>query len=778
MQTGLATTEAHKRLEAYGPNTVPEEHPRLILIFLKKFWGPVPWMLELSLILELVIGHYTQAAVISVLLIFNSVIAFIQENRAQSALALLQQRLAIQVKVMRDGAWQLLPSQEIVPGDVVHLRVGDIVPADTKLLDGYLSVDQSTLTGESLARECAPEDLVYAGSVIQHGDANGEVAATGLHTYYGRTAELVHTAQTASHLETMILGIVRYLVALDFLLVLAVLVYSWVNAIPLTESLPFAIMLLVASVPVALPTTFTLANALGAQELAKNGALVTRLSAIEEAAALDVLCSDKTGTITQNRMVLSRILCFGSHSENEVLDYAAAGSEEASQDPIDLAVLREARQRGLLDDQKIKLQFQPFDPLTKRTEAVVQFGPNPVHIIKGFPPAVATLAPDQPGLSEQVDLLAGQGYRVLAVAAGQPGALEMLGLLGFDDPPREDTKDLIQKLQGLAIRVVLITGDGLATARAVARQVGLGNLVCTAEAIRQGSKNEQTACDVVAGVLPEDKFHLVQSFQEAGHVVGMTGDGVNDAPALKQAEVGIAVSNATDVARAAASVVLTEPGLSNILSAIKTGRQIYQRMLTYTLNKLVKTFQIALFLSLGLFFTGLFVTTPRLIILLLFANDFVTMSLASDRVGYSQKPDHWQIRPLVMSALIIALAWLVFSFGVLYLGIHYYRLEIAQLQTFIFVMLVFTGLANVYLVRNRGHFWQSAPGTALWVSTLADCLIVILLATQGILMTPIDIRIIGILILLVVIYVFILDLLKVIVFRSTINNEQNGLPVQ
>jgi H+-transporting ATPase len=371
--------------------------------------------------------------------------------------------------------------------------------------------------------------------------------------------------------------------------------------------------------------------------------------------------------------------------------------------------------------------------------------------------------------------MAEQGYRVLAVAAGQPGALELLGLLGFNDPPREDTKDLIRKLQELAVRVVLITGDGLATARAVARQVGLGNLVCTAEAIRQGSKDDQTACDVVAGVLPEDKFQLVQRFQEVGHVVGMTGDGVNDAPALKQAEVGIAVSNATDVARAAASIVLTETGLSNILSAIKIGRQIYQRMLTYTLNKLIKTFQIALFLSLGLFFTGLFVTTPRLIILLLFANDFVTMSLASDRVGYSQKPDRWQIRPLVVSALVIALAWLIFSFGVLYLGIKYFHLEITQLQTFIFVMLVFTGLANVYLVRNRGHFWQSAPGSALWISTIADCLIVILFATRGILMTPVNIKIIGILILLILVYLFVLDLLKVFVLRLILNGKEDSL---
>jgi H+-transporting ATPase len=385
MQPGLTTTEAHNRLAVYGPNTVPEEHPRLLFVFLQKFWGPVPWMLELSLALELIIGHFTQAVVISALLIFNSVIAFLQENKAQGALALLQQKLAIQVKVLRDGTWQTLPSQNIVPGDVIHLRLGDFVPADAKLIDGYLSVDQSTLTGESLGRGCGPEDTVYAGSVIQHGEANGEVTATGLHTYYGKTAELVHTARTASHLETTILGIVRYLVILDFLLVLAVLVYSWINAIPLSESLPFAVMLLVASVPVALPTTFTLASALGAQELAKNGVLVTRLSAIEEAAALDVLCSDKTGTITRNQMVLSRILPFGSRSENDVLDYAALGSEEASQDSIDLAILKAARQRGLLGSQKQKLQFQPFDPLTKRTEVVVQIGTDQVHIIKAFP---------------------------------------------------------------------------------------------------------------------------------------------------------------------------------------------------------------------------------------------------------------------------------------------------------------------------------------------------------------------------------------------------------
>jgi H+-transporting ATPase len=769
MLHGLSSSEAQERLKIYGWNTIPEDKPRSLVLFLKKFWGPVPWMLEISLIFELVMGRYTQAVIICLLLVFNAIVAFSQESRAQNTLALLQQKLAVQAKVLRDQTWQTLPARNLVPGDIIHLRMGDLIPADVRLDEGQIATDQSALTGESLPVELSVHDTGYAGSIVQRGEATAEVTATGTHTFYGKTAELVHSSRTQSHLEETIFVIVKYLVALDVLLIIGVLIYSWVNALPWSETIPFALILLIASVPIAMPATFTLAAALGAQELTKFGVLVTRLSAIEEAAAMDVLCSDKTGTITKNQLVLKVICPFAPYTEADTLRYASLASDDATQDPLDMAIVQAQHERYPAEDDFKKIAFIPFDPQTKRTEASVQLGDRKMQIVKGAPQRVVSLGNSQPEFDHEVENLAKQGMRVLAVAVsdaknGSSGN-QLVGLLGFYDPPRPDSKALIQALQDLAVRVVMITGDGLATARAIASQVNLGKVTCAADAMHAHSNQTMLDCDVIAEVLPEDKHQLVMQLQSTGHVVGMTGDGVNDAPALKQAEVGIAVSNATDVARTAASIILTSPGLSNVVSAVKIGRQIYQRLLTYTLNKIIKTFQIALFLALGLFITGIFVTTPRLVILLLFANDFVTMSLSSDRVKYSPRPERWPLRPIIFSAFLIAIAWLVFSFGTLMAGLKIYPNQIPELQTLVFVMLVFTGQANVYLVRERGHFWDSRPGKALLLSTLGDLIVVTVLATQGILMSAVGFTVIGVLFLAVVIYMFMLDWLKSYIFR-------------
>jgi H+-transporting ATPase len=766
MPNGLSSSEAKIRLEQYGPNSLPEERQQPLLSLLKKFWGPVPWMLELSLGLELVIGRYTQAIIIALLLIFNAIIAFFQENNAQNALKILQKKLSIRARVLRDERWQTLPADELVPGDIIHLRPGDMIPADVLITQGNLSIDQSSLTGESLPVEASENGAVYAGGIIQHGEADGQVTATGSKTYFGKTAELVRVAKATSHLEATILSMVKYLVLMDLILVIGVLLYSGINNFPWSESIPFALMLLIASIPVALPAMFTLTSALGAQELAKNGVLVTRLSAIEEAAGMDILCSDKTGTVTQNQIELAAIEPIAPFSVNELLRYGFLGSDEASQDPIDLTIIRAAQQQAIKVEDEQRSRFIPFDPATKYTEAIWETSSGEIHVIKGLPQVVDGLIAHQKEILSKTETLAEKGYRVIAVAAGPADNLQPIGLLGLYDPPRPDSESLIKNLQALAVRVVMITGDSLATAKAVAAQVGLGSHTCTAEKIRTDRSGENLSCDVVAGVLPEDKYHLVQQFQEARHVVGMTGDGVNDAPALKQAEVGIAVSNATDVARAAASIVLTNPGLVDILTAVKIGRQIYQRLLTYSLNKIVKTFQIALFLSLGLFATGFFVTTPRLVILLIFANDFVTMSLASDRVKYSKKPDRWDLKPMIISSLALAIAWLIFSFVILLLGLNTFHLNQAQIQTSVFVMLVFTGQANVYLVRAQDHFWRSRPGTALLWSTIGDLFVVTILATRGILMTAIPLYLTGLIILSTIIFMIGLDFFKVLVYKN------------
>jgi len=761
---GLSAAEAERRLAQFGLNEVAEEKPHPLLALLRKFWSPVPWMLEATIVLQLVLGKPDEAAVIAVLLVVNAVLGYLQEGRANKALALLRQRLDIQARVLRDGRWQRVPACNLVPGDAVHVRMGDLVPADLRLAEGQVQLDQSSLTGESLPAEAGPGSDAYSGSVVSRGEASGEVLATGSGTRFGKTAELVRSAKTVSHLEAVIFGIVKYLVLLDVALVAALLIYAVATGMPLTEVVPFALILLVASVPVALPATFTLATALGALELARRGVLVTRLSAIEEAAAMDMLASDKTGTITANRLNLAALKPAGTTTENDLLRWAALACDEATQDPIDLAILAAARERKLLEHPPRRIRFTPFDPQTRRSEMLFEENGLTRRAVKGAELEVAALA-GAPDVAAEVEALAAGGYRVLGVAIGDETALQFAGLVALQDPPRQDSAALVESLRQLGVRVVMVTGDGQATARTVAQEVGIGGRACPATMLTENATRSITECDVFAQVFPEDKFHLVQALQHAGHVTGMTGDGVNDAPALKQAEVGIAVANATDVAKAAASLVLTNPGLSDVVAAVETSRRIYQRMLTYTLNKIIKTLEIAIFMSVGVMLTGVFVITPLLIVLLLFTNDFVTMSIATDRVAFSRKPERWHIATLMLTAAPLAALILVLSFSVFFAGRDLLHLPLAQLQTLIFVMLVFTGLGNVYLVRERRHFWQSRPSRWLMVATALDLAVVCVMASQGILMTAISPALIAGLLALAVAYLAMMDFLKIRIFR-------------
>jgi len=532
------------------------------------------------------------------------------------------------------------------------------------------------------------------------------------------------------------------------------------------EMLPFALILLVASVPVALPATFTLATALGSLELAADGVLVTRLSAIEEAAAMEVLCSDKTGTITQNRLAVTALQPYAAYKENDLLRFAMLASDEASQDPIDLAILTAARSHGVDPGGWKRLELIPFEPATKLSEAILSQGSGRFRAIKGAPSAVADRVKSAPDYSADVERLAEQGCRVLAIAAGPDDELQFVGLLALEDPPREDSKKVIASLHDLGVRVMMVTGDGLPTALAVARRVGIGGRAVEPKALKNEAADEVLQGDVFAGVYPEDKFHLVRALQKAGMVTGMTGDGVNDAPALKQAEVGIAVANATDVAKAAASLVLTNPGLTDILAAVKTSRRIYQRMLTYTLNKIIKTVEIAFVLSVGVMLTRSFIITPLLIVLLLFTNDFVTMSIATDTVSYSQQPDRWHIRWLVLAGLGLGSLVLVLSFGIFLAGRYWLQLPLPLLQTLVFVTLVFTGQGTVYLVRQRQHFWKSRPSKWLLLSSAADIAVVSVLASRGILMEAIRPQLVFTVLIVSACYLVAIDNVKISLLRK------------
>lgn len=753
--TGLTSVEAQKRLTEFGPNAVEEKKQHTWLLFLHKFWAPVPWMLEVTLVLEGILGKWPEAIIIALLLLFNAVLGFSQERKAQGALALLKQKLRITARACRDGQWCSLPAADLVPGDMVHVRVGDIVPADLTLSDGQILIDQSALTGESMPVDRSAGTDIYSASIVRRGEASGTVTATGTKSYFGKTAELVRGAGSKSHLEALVLSIVRYLIIMDGFLVVAILAYATWTGMPLKEIIPFALILLVASVPVALPATFTLATAMASLNLAHRGVLVTRLAAIEEAAAMSDLCSDKTGTLTQNRLTLQALTSWEGVGDPELLSMASIASDAATQDPIDMAIMDAAKAQDAPHYERAS--FVPFDPSNKRSEATFSREGVSWRVMKGAPQIIAPLAEGSVDWSAATESLAKRGARVLAVIAGPEGHLRFMGLVGLADPIRPDALNVLEKLHDLGVTVRMVTGDSTATAETVATELGIQGKVCDRSDIHED-------CAVYAGVFPEDKFHLVQGLQKQGKVVGMTGDGVNDAPALKQAEVGVAVESATDVAKAAASLVLTTPGLAGVADAVETGRRVYQRMLTYTLNKIVKVFQVALFLSLGLLIFHNFVVTPLLVLLLLFANDFVTMSLASDRVRSSPKPDRWNVRTLVLSSLVVAGAWLVYIFAVYLIG-HAMQLSHPTLQTLDFLGLVFSGLANVILVRERGHLWASRPGNFLLWASMADIVVVSLLARMGWLMSPLPLSITAILLGATALYTLLLDQIKVPLLR-------------
>lgn len=762
---GLTSGEAKERLQKYGFNTLPEEKGNPLLGFLEKFWAPIPWVLEFIILLEMTLGKYLEAGIIFILLLFNALVSFFQEGKAKNALQLLRNRLNVRARVLRDGAWQLLPAQELVPNDIIRVRMGDIIPADIKLLEGRLLIDQSALTGESLPVEPSIGKTAYAGSIVKHGEAYAEVINTGERTYFGKTAEIVRVAKTPSHLERTIFLIVKYLIMIDIVLVIAVFLYSLHQGFSLFDIIPFSLLLLVASVPVALPATYVLATALGAIDLAKSGVLVTRLSAIEEAAAMSILCVDKTGTITENILSISSLQAFTPFTAADLLTLASLASEEATQDPIDLAIFKASKTNKSPFSSAQKIQFIPFDPERKCSEAIIDYQGQRFHVLKGAPVDLLKMASENRDISKELERLSADGSHILGVVFGTEKSLQLIGLIALQDLPRASSKPAIEEIHHLGVKVQMITGDGALTAKAIADKVGIGRQEVLKKELSKKSPKEIVGSDIFCEVFPEDKFHIIQLLQKEGYICGMTGDGVNDAPALKKAEVGIAVSNATDVAKAAASLVLTNPGLVDVVEAIKSSRRIYQRMLTYTLNKIIKTLEIAFLLSVGLILTNQFIITQLLIVLLLFANDFVTMSLSTDRVSFSLKPDKWDIKKLTAVGAVFAGFVLAFSFAVLFFGIMVLHLSIEEIRTLVFLTLVFTGQATVYLVRERHHFWHSKPSGWMILCSSLDITVISILAMKGIFMTAISPQIIWGLFAAVLVYFICLDFLKIKIFK-------------
>jgi len=770
--TGLTSDEARRRLDKFGPNAVPDtaEHP--LRRALTKFWEPVPWMLEASILLEIVLGKHAEAVVIGALLVFNAALGFFQESRAQATLAALKSRLALNASVRRDNVWATVPAAALVPGDVVKLSVGAVVAADVRLTEGEVLLDQSMLTGESVPIEAGPGLQTYAGALVRRGEAIAEITATGARTKFGRTAELVRTAHIESSQQKAVLRIVRNLAMVNGIIIVMLVGYACALRMPGKEIIPLVLTAILASIPVALPATFTLAAALGARALARLGVLPTRLSAVDEAASIEVLCSDKTGTLTKNELKVSAVRPMPGFDKSHVLGIAALASSEGGQDPVDAAIRSAASQSAASDLPKLT-KFVPFDSATKMSGATaVDSGGVTVRAVKGAFAEVASLTQPPPDASAIAAQLEAQGFRVLAVAAGPPQAMKLAGIVALSDPPREDSAALIMELHALGVRTVMVTGDASATAAIVAHAVGLEGAVCPPGPIPDSVRPEQFA--VFAGTLPEGKYNLVKSFQKSGYTVGMCGDGANDAPALRQAQMGIAVSTATDVAKSAAGIVLTKPGLGGIVASVKEGRLTFQRILTYTLNSVTKKIVQVLFLAVGLIMTGHAILTPMLMVILLITGDFLAMSLTTDNVRPSATPNVWRIGSLTIAGVVMGIGDLIFCVAVLAVGKFRMDLGIEALRTLAFVSVVFGGEATLYAVRERRRLWSSRPGLWVIVSSVFDVFIVVVLATRGIAMTSLPLLAVGEILVGAAMFSVILDFVKAPLFHRLRIGGESG----
>jgi H+-transporting ATPase len=734
---------------------------------LAKFWAPVPWMLEAAIILQAALHEYVEAAVIAGLLVFNAVLGFFQEGRAQATLAALKSRLALTASVLRDGAWKNIPATELVPGDTVKLSLGGVVAADVKLVAGSILLDQSMLTGESVPIEAGPGLQTYAGALVRRGEATGIVTETGARTKFGHTAELVRTAHVESTQQKTVVRVVRNLAIFNGAIIVLLVVYAHGRNMSIGEIIPLVLTAILASIPVALPATFTLAAALGAKALARLGVLPTRLSAVDEAATLDVLCSDKTGTLTRNELTLTVVHPEPGFDDARLLAMAALASSDGGQDPVDTAIRAAATKANAANPSKVTFKltkFVPFDPATKISEATaVDTDGGTLRVVKGAFAAVIKLTEPTPTAAATEHELEVKGFRVLAVAVGTPTTMRLAGIIALSDPPRTDAAELIKELHTLGLRMVMVTGDAPATAAIIAQEVGLEGAVCPPGPIPASVRPEEFA--VFAGVLPEDKYHLVQAFQKSGHTVGMCGDGANDAPALRQAQMGIAVSSATDVAKSAAGIVLTKPGLEGVVAAVKEGRVTFQRILTYTLNSVTKKIVQVLFLAAGLVITGHAILTPMLMVIIMITGDFLGMSLTTDNVRPSPTPNAWRVGNLTIAGVLIGIGELLFCTAVLAIGKFRLGLGIETLRTLAFVVIVFGNQATMYTNRTRQRLWSTRPSSWLLLSSITDLLIASVLANRGIAMSPLPLFVMGALLAGAVVFAFALDIVKVPVFN-------------
>ncbi|MGC8652216.1 MAG: plasma-membrane proton-efflux P-type ATPase [Candidatus Micrarchaeia archaeon] len=773
-KNGLTDSEAKARLEKYGYNEIKEKKQNRMLKFLKKFYGSIPFMLEIVMIITFIINDMKDFYVILALLVFNAIVSFLEENKADNAIELLKKRLSVSARVLRSGSWKAIEARELVRGDIIRIRIGDIVPADMRIIDeSSLEIDQSVLTGESMPVKKKADDLAYSGSVVREGEATGIVVATGYDTYYGHTTQLVQMAGTKSHLKSVILKITRYLISFDA--IIAVIIFAF-GIFAIHESyatmVPFILIILIASVPVALPAAFTVTMALGTKKLAEKSILVTKLDSIEETSTLNTICFDKTGTLTENKMEVKEIFPIGKHTREDVLRAALLASRKEDNDPIDNAVIQYARETNISTDGYTIREFFPFQPRTKMSSAKALYRGKPITVMKGAYSVIQKIGSidwrSHKTMQEKIDEFSRFNYRTIAVAGGSKKP-EVLGIIALYDKPREGASRLIEELSSLGIDIKMLTGDNLQIAEEIAKEVGINKDIVDFSVLKgESAAQVEKAIERSGGfaeIFPEDKYLIVKSLQKSNHRVGMTGDGVNDAPALKQAEVGIAVENATDVAKSVAGIVLIRNGLNVIIDAIKESRRIFERMMTYAMLKIVRVIQIVLFIMIAFMLLKQVPILPFELILLIFTNDIVNIAISTDNAEYSKKPDTWNMNSISRTSLTLGAAFLLLTLVFIPVG-RYIEPTIGAFQTFIFFMFVVTDKLLLYSLRNRKYIWSTKPSRWLVVSSLAGILAGALIAYYGFFVTPISLLSMLVVMALSFALILIFDLVKSIVYRG------------
>ncbi|MGC8685068.1 MAG: plasma-membrane proton-efflux P-type ATPase [bacterium] len=777
---GLKEAEASERLKSFGYNEITEKKQNPFIGFISRYWGPMPWLLELAMVLSFLLDRPLEGIIILILLTINATIGYIHSRNSQRAVELLKSKLAVKAKVIREGKTALINARELVPGDIILIKLGDIIPADAKIIGDAIAVDESALTGESLPKEAHTSDIVFSGSTVKRGETRCVVVNTGANTYFGRTTELVKIAKPKSHQEEVMMTIVRYMMYLGIVASVVVAGYAVIMHVKLILIATFIVTFLMGAVPVALPAVLTIVQAAGAVELSKKNILVTRLDSVEDASSIDILCLDKTGTITQNNLTVTDSVSFNGCKKEDVIRLAMLASQEKGMDAIDLAIISYGKAHGIdkLVEQYKQISFVPFDPSIKRTEAIVEGHGERFKVVKGAAQMIISLSKSMD--KETMDKIEAtvkefslKGYRTLAVGrtlSNDSDKLKFVGLIALSDPPRKCAAKMIEEIKSLGIKPMMLTGDHVAIAREIARQVGIGDKVIKLPDIKDLKEEEQIKIveqsDGFAQIYPEDKYRIVKLLQSGGHAVGMTGDGVNDAPALKQAEMGIAVSNSTDVAKASASVVLTEDGINVIVDAIKVSRETFQRMLSWVINKETKVIAFVGVLTIGFFWLHRLVLSLLGMSLLVFANDFITMSLATDNVKHTSNPNNWNVKDITLASLVLGILLILETIFVMIIGKRYFHITDAEMQTLVLLNMVFASQFRILIVRERQHFWSSMPGRELLISTVATLILFVILGSVGWLMPAITFYKVILVLILSAVFTLLLDFPKYYVFKK------------